>query len=485
MYTPPKFHSGLDIGEALELADVGGGVSGLPAIDASLATGLVAVAASQAEAEAGTEVALRSYSPLRVGQAIAALAAGGHNKDFVTVGSGTEDYANIAAAIAAGEYNIRLTSSITETTSVIPNASINVWFDGPEIGLTFSVNQQWTSGGYTQNFNVYLNGGYINRSQSSGGAEYLFDFTGTTTAKVNFYGGGLLQDNGSTLAGSALCNPVVHTKMFGHYKLTCSNLDDAKIECTSSFYADSLNFVGGGPACESVLKLSGACFGKIGLLEFSGTYSTNSADRALIASMTNGETFKIGVLESSTASNIGYKVGCEIGSYLSTNRIELTSASRILSGVGAPSSYEAFPSPLGAMVFKGVVNAGFSIEPGRIEYKTISTTDATQTELTIVGTNRFTLASDQTALVNIRVLAQRDNQDWASFLWLNCVIANDGGVYAITNGTASTTPDQSKGTGSTLTLALDASSGLRIRGTAQAAQNWDWKTIIDIISVAN
>jgi hypothetical protein len=122
---------------------------------------------------------------------------------------------------------------------------------------------------------------------------------------------------------------------------------------------------------------------------------------------------------------------------------------------------------------------------GRIEYLATSTTDATQTELTFDGTNRFTLASDQTAMVNIRVLAQRDNQDWASFYWINCVIANDGGVYAISNGTASTGPDWKKGSGSTLTLALDASSGLRIRGTGNAAENWDWKTVIDIIHVTN
>jgi hypothetical protein len=122
---------------------------------------------------------------------------------------------------------------------------------------------------------------------------------------------------------------------------------------------------------------------------------------------------------------------------------------------------------------------------GRIVYDSTATTDATQTELLRDGTARFTLPADTTAIVNIKILAQRDNQDWASFQWLGAIIANDGGAYTATNVTASAGPDHSKGTGSSLVIALDASSGLRIRGTANAAENWKWQTEIEFVTATN
>ena len=61
--------------------------------------GSAAAAASQAEAEAGTEVALRSFSPLRVGQAIAALGGGSSTVEEYTVS--TTD----ATQTTAGSYS--------------------------------------------------------------------------------------------------------------------------------------------------------------------------------------------------------------------------------------------------------------------------------------------------------------------------------------------------------------------------------------------
>ena len=121
---------------------------------------------------------------------------------------------------------------------------------------------------------------------------------------------------------------------------------------------------------------------------------------------------------------------------------------------------------------------------GKRVYNPTNTTDATQTELTIDGSNRFTLPADTTAIVNIKILAQRDNRDWASFQYLNCILAEDSG-YTVTNGTASAGPDHSKGTGSSLVIALDAFSGLRIQGTGNAAENWKWQTEIEFVTATN
>ena len=63
-------HGIADTSALLDTSDIGTTVQ---AYDVDIAT----VAASQAEMEAGTETALRSMSPARVAQAIAALAAGG------------------------------------------------------------------------------------------------------------------------------------------------------------------------------------------------------------------------------------------------------------------------------------------------------------------------------------------------------------------------------------------------------------------------
>ena len=248
MYTPPKFHSGLDIGEALELADVGGGVSGLPAIDASLATGLVAVAASQAEAEAGTEVALRSFSPVRVGQAIAALAAGGRVTSWKTVGGdASDDYATVVTAIAAGEYSLILTSSVTETTGAsIPNADINVIFESPSFTWTFNSNIRLVNASYTSAFRVYLNGGTIAWSPSTGS----FQPFGMSNAAGIFeiYGGGTLA-NTATVNISAIAHANLNQGYFGHYKILAPNYQSGGITASTRLSADSLELVGGGPGC--------------------------------------------------------------------------------------------------------------------------------------------------------------------------------------------------------------------------------------------
>lgn len=55
------------------------------AVEISTAYGSIVTAASQVEAEAGTETGLRTWSPLRVAQAIAALAAGGADQTAVEI----------------------------------------------------------------------------------------------------------------------------------------------------------------------------------------------------------------------------------------------------------------------------------------------------------------------------------------------------------------------------------------------------------------
>lgn len=89
----------------------------------NLSTGLQSPAASQAEMEAGTETALRSMSPLRVAQAIAALAGSVQRSYLAGLGMSTAGGSatmSIAAGQASDSANVvlmNLASSISKTTS--------------------------------------------------------------------------------------------------------------------------------------------------------------------------------------------------------------------------------------------------------------------------------------------------------------------------------------------------------------------------------
>jgi hypothetical protein len=413
-----------------------------------------------------------------------AAAGGGRVTSWKTVGGdASDDYATVVTAIAAGEYSLILTSSVTETTGAsIPNADINVIFESPSFTWTFNANIRLVNASYTSAFRVYLNGGTIAWSPSTGSFQ---PFGMSNSAGIfEIYGGG-------TLANTATVNisPIAHTNLnqgyFGHYKILTPNYQSGGITASNRLSADSIELVGGGPGCAWGINngTTDSQTQRIGSLAISGSYSTSLSPLALSTS-TTVEMLTANLTSTTTPITLGGVISRYLGDVSNTNPVTISAGADVdgrLDDIPTGTVF-TFPADLSDVIFQ---SKRFSVTPSQVDCDIVSTTDATQTELTIVGTNRFTLASDQTAMVNIRVLAQRDNQDWASFYWINCVIANDGTVYAITNGTASTTPDQSKGSGSTLTLALDASSGLRIRGTGNAAENWDWKTVIDIISVTN
>ena len=126
---------------------------------------------------------------------------------------------------------------------------------------------------------------------------------------------------------------------------------------------------------------------------------------------------------------------------------------------------------------------------GRIQYKKTSTTGNVKTELFIdASALRLTVASDQSYLCNLRLISQRDQQDYAVFQWLGAVIHNDNGTTTIGNGATATTPDTSLNTGSSLTLDIEADNtndALAVFVTANAAENWSHKLTVDLVEITN
>lgn len=77
-------------------------------------------AASQTEAEAGTESAIRSFSPLRIAQAIAALV---ESSEWSYINAGTvsaEATADVTLSGSYDEYRLRLVSAIPATDNALP-----------------------------------------------------------------------------------------------------------------------------------------------------------------------------------------------------------------------------------------------------------------------------------------------------------------------------------------------------------------------------
>jgi len=411
---------------------------------------------------------------------------------FVTVGSGSEDYASIAAAIAASKYNIRLTSSITEAASTaMPNQPIRIVFDGPSITLTMAANTQWTSASYSVVFQVHLNGGTIKRDSDSSANLYLFDFT-EVLGRVDFYGGGTYRTLGSTSTSNALCNPLVGSRMFGSYDIRASNSGSvgAGINCAAEFYAESLNIIGGGSSSKNGLVLTGSVAQRINKLVSSGTWNTASSSMAI--NITTGSECSIGTLEVTSLAGTEYRLGCVVENYqddTALTRTVVTADTRILSGSITANQNWTFPSSLDGVVIKDVALIGFEIEPHRISYKEKATTGNTKTELFIdASALRLAVASDQSYLCNLRLISQRDQQDIAVFQFLGATIHNDGGTTTILNGTASSSPDASVGTGSTLTLHIEADNtndALAVFVTANAGQNWSHKLTVDLVEITN
>jgi hypothetical protein len=88
---------------------------------------LTQVVASQAEAEAGTEAALRSFSPLRIAQAIAALAAGGGggvaSRQTASNATGDTTLTAIAADIIQHTAVVTFTGTAGERNVALPVAN--------------------------------------------------------------------------------------------------------------------------------------------------------------------------------------------------------------------------------------------------------------------------------------------------------------------------------------------------------------------------
>jgi len=144
--------------------------------------------------------------------------------------------------------------------------------------------------------------------------------------------------------------------------------------------------------------------------------------------------------------------------------------------------------------FKGCRNSSdetWMNNDGRIEFKATSTTDATKTQLFIdASALQFLLASNDVAHCGLKVTCVRDNQDDATFFIPTFNAKNDGGTTTVSApGTlAALTPDDSHGTGSTLTVdveADDTNDAPAIYITANASENWDTVAILTYSVVNN
>ncbi len=116
---------------------------------------------------------------------------------------------------------------------------------------------------------------------------------------------------------------------------------------------------------------------------------------------------------------------------------------------------------------------------GRIEFKPTSTTDATKTQLYIDASSlQFELNSNDVLHGTLKVTCVRDNQNEAVFYVPVFTAKNDGGTTTVSApGTLSAlTPDDSSGTGSTLTLdveADDTNDAPAFYITCNASENWN------------
>jgi hypothetical protein len=115
-----------------------------------------------------------------------------------------------------------------------------------------------------------------------------------------------------------------------------------------------------------------------------------------------------------------------------------------------------------------------------VEEYTVSTTDATQTT---AGSYSGSTTGVKALQANWRVIAIRDNKDFASFQWLGQVVQFDNGTLeSSANNGVGAAPDFSTGTGATLSISVDGI--LRLRVTGNAAENWDWAVRLDYIPVS-
>ena len=123
---------------------------------------------------------------------------------------------------------------------------------------------------------------------------------------------------------------------------------------------------------------------------------------------------------------------------------------------------------------------GGGLPPGLIDFPSISTTSNVQTVLGSYVPNFESVVQG-----NWRVTAKRDNDDFASFQWLGHVVVLDVGSIIVggANNTAAAAPDFFGGSGSSLRIALDNTSGLRLLVTGNNLENWTWQAQLNYIEV--
>ena len=417
---------------------------------------------------------------------------GGRTTSYVTAGSGAgDDYTTPLAAIDAMPLGgvIVVTSDVTEASDVaLPVQNFRIIFER-DFTWTFNNNVQLTKASYNlKNFEVWLNGANIAYANDTQGIP--LNITGS--GSVKFYGGGSVANTSTLGANTQLIGSAIEKYFFGHYVFTLPNANACGISTTTyGTYIESMEFIGGGSSCYHGLQVLGTVGSNyIGNLEFSGTWSTSNAQVPWRIDDTSTGKVEYIQFTSGSASDIEHRARCD---NLSLNAVakELTlyADTRIYSGSMGASNTFVFPSPLGGLVFKDVDGAGFEIEPHRISYKETATTGNVKTELFIdASALRLAVAIDQSYLCNLRLISQRDQQDYAVFQWLGAVIHNDNGTTTIGNGATATTPDTSLNTGSSLTLDIEADNtndALAVFVTANAAENWSHKLTVDLVEITN
>lgn len=452
--------------------------------------------ATQAEMEAGTSSSPLTMTPLGVSQAITALGgAGGRVTSWKTVGTdASDDYATVSAALDDGEYSIIVTGSITESVGVaaLPDEDVRIEFESPDITWTFAAGIQILAASYTKGFQVFLNGATITWGNSTSISP--IDLS-ASTGYVGFYGGGNI-----TNTSTAATTPVVestHSQVFiGRYHVTAANVQNGGIRCSSrSFYADSIKVTGGGSSCYDALVVNSTNDSSIGNIEVSGTFSTSSSQYPFQLSYN--------VVVGSVYANLGSSgtdilLSSPVKSYKQNN----TNAAVLSATAQVDLSYQSNGSATveysgiyqDRRQFKSVDSSGtliWSLGLGKAVFKKTSTTDATKTELFLDASSlQLLLWTDDIASISARLISVRDNQDYATFFVPTFTASNDGGTMTVTApGTiAGLTPDDSIGTGSTLTVDIEADNTNNAPSfyvTANASENWDHRLVVTINRLNN
>lgn len=184
-YDGTRFQLVSDAGAGLRTSDIGTTVQ---AYDADIPT----VAASQAEMEAGTEAALRSVSPLRIAQAIDALATANLGKQTYTTGSGTFTIPTGTTASTVFKVTAIGGGGGGSFSSGGDGATAVQWFSGWTAGNTVSYSVGTGGNGSTA-------GGTGN---TAGNSSTLSSGTQTISTLTAGGGGAGAQSNGATSGGA-------------------------------------------------------------------------------------------------------------------------------------------------------------------------------------------------------------------------------------------------------------------------------------------